>query len=162
MGSSAAGPLVPITAGQIRALWTIAKRRGWGKDELYAALGVESMHALSVTAAAAAIERLSVPEHKRPDWQPTAPPDKARSRTSIRPASQRQRTRIAALFAELGWPDEKARGWLLRRHEIADLAGGAFSTRVASKIILELLAARRKPVPGLERPAVAPAGPDGS
>lgn len=141
--SREAGPLVPLTSGQVRALWTIAKRRGWGKAELYAALGVESMHALSVGQAAGHIERLSLPEHQRGEYIPP-PPDRARCRGAIRNATARQRSHIALLFEQLGWSADKARGWLEKRHGIRDLAGGVFSSAAAVEVTVQLKAALRK------------------
>jgi hypothetical protein len=136
-------PLKPLTSAQIRALWAIARARGLSRDELHAAAGVASLKELSVSAAARLIDSLQTASHKR-EWQP-GPPDRT-ARGALRLASERQRNQIQALFDELGWPADKARGWLAKRGRFAihDLAAGAFSSRTATALVLQLRAIARK------------------
>jgi hypothetical protein len=141
--ATATKPLKPITPGQIQALHAIGRRRGLTHEQLREVAGVASLKELSVVQASALLDRLQLPDHKA-DWRP-GPPDFARTRGTIRPATERQRNRIASLFAELGWDDAKARGWLAKRHGIrGDLDIAVFSTRVGRDVILELEGALRK------------------
>ena len=129
-------PLKPITPGQIKALHAIGKRRGLSHADLGEAAGVASLKDLSVVEASRFIDQLQLDDHRQ-NWQP-AEPDRAKARYVIRPATERQRNYIAALFAELGWDDDKARGWLRRRHDIRDLAAGVFSSAAATEVIVQL------------------------
>jgi len=135
-------PLKPITPGQIKALHAIGRRRGMTHEDLRAAAGIGSLKDLSVVEAFRLIQRLQLGDHRQP-WQP-AEPDRAKARYVIRPASDRQRNYIAALFDQLGWNDDKARGWLRRRHGIRDLAQGVFSSAAATEVIIELEQALKK------------------
>ena len=136
-----AGPLKPITAGQIRALFAIGKRRGLSHEQLREAGGVESLKELSVSAASKLIDRLQCSDH-RTAWQPP-PPDRAK-RGCIRNATERQRNYIQVLLDELGWDADKSRAWLQKRHGIHDLAGGVFLASTAKDAILQLQEAMKK------------------
>ena len=116
-------PLKPITPGQIKALHAIGKRRGLSHADLRDAAGVVSLKELSVVEASRFIDQLQLDDHRQ-NWQP-AEPDRAKARYVIRPARDRQRNYIAALFDQLGWDEDKARAWLAKRHGIRDLAGGS-------------------------------------
>ena len=142
MPAAARKPLKPITPGQIKALHAIGRRRGLSHADLRDAAGVASLKDLSVVEAATFIDQLQLDDHRR-DWQPRRP-DRAKARNVIRPVSERQRNRIAGLFAELGWDDDKARGWLSRRHGIRDLAADVFSSAAATEIIVQLEQALNK------------------
>lgn len=148
-----AGPLKPITAGQIRALHAIGKRRGLSHEQLRDAAGVESLKELSVSAASKLIDRLQCDDH-RSDWPPP-PPDRAK-RGCIRNATERQRNYIQVLFDELGWDAEKSRAWLQKRHGIHDLAGGVFLSSTAKDAILQLERAHTKAAGGRSKTASEP------
>ena len=135
-------PLKPITPGQLRALHAIGRRRGMTHEDLREAGGVGSLKDLSVVEAFRLIQRLQLDDHRQPRQPP--PPDRAKARYVIRPGTDRQRNYIAALFDQLGWDDDKAAGWLRRRHAIRDLAGGVFSSAAATAAIVQLEHALRK------------------
>jgi hypothetical protein len=142
MPATATKPLKPITPGQIKALHAIGKRRGLTHEQLRDLGGVESLKLLSVVAASDLLDRLQCDDHKV-NWQP-GPLDRARTRGTIRLATERQRNHVVALLVELDWGDGKARGWLWKRHGIRDLAAGVFSTAAARQVVLELEGALRK------------------
>lgn len=134
--------LMPISPDQIRALHAIAKRRGWDHAQLREAAGVASLKELSLVDAHALIDRLQFDDHRGRYTPP--PPDRATARGTIRNATKRQRGYIASLFARLGWDAAKAAGWLERRHDITDLAGGVFSTAAAKDVVVQLESALAK------------------
>jgi hypothetical protein len=143
MPATATKPLKPATAEQCKCLYTLAHRHRWSKAELYDACGVESsLKELSVSAASAAIDRLQCGDH-RGGYEPP-PPNRARTPGTIRLATERQRNYIVALFAEIGWPEAKAAGWLQQRHGIRDLAAGVFSAAAAKEVVCQLQAIVRK------------------
>jgi hypothetical protein len=132
---------VPASPRQIAALHKAVAARGIHRQlgvELHEAVrqlaNVGSLTAeLSTTAASRLLDQLN--GRTLPPSAPRSP----RARAGIlRPATPRQRACIAGLFAELGWSTAKAGGWLLDRHDIADLATATISTRTASAVIVEL------------------------
>ena len=136
MGEIARKPLKGVTPGQLRALAAIAARRDWDRPQLREIAGVrESLKELSVVDASKLIDRLQTSDYRKAYTPP--PPDRA-ARGAIKLASERQRNRIAAMFDGLGWPDEKGRVWLLERHGIRGLAAAVFSSKTASKAIIQL------------------------
>jgi len=149
MPTAATKPLKPTTPAQIKALHAIGKRRGLTHEQLRDLAGVESLKLLSVVDASKLLDRLQCDDHKV-NWQP-GPPDRATARHMIRLATERQRNYIAVLFAELGWSEPKAAGWLRERHGIRDLATGVFSSAAAKQVVLELQAIQRKQKPAPDR-----------
>ncbi|HUU98545.1 MAG TPA: hypothetical protein VM487_22655 [Phycisphaerae bacterium] len=136
-------PLKPITPGQIKALHAIGRRRGLSHEDLRAAAGVQqSLKELSVVEASKFIDQLQVADY-RGKWRPRDP-DRASARNVIRVVSARQRTYLIVLFEQLGWSDDKARAWLLKRHSIRDVGGGVFSAAAATAVIVQLEQALKK------------------
>ena len=135
-------PLKPISGAQLRALHAIARRRGLSHADLGEAAGVASLKDLSVVEASRFIDQLQLDDHRQ-NWQP-GDPDRASARNVIRPATERQRTYLTVLFEQLGWSDDKARAWLLKRHSIRDLHSGVFSAAAATAAIVQLEHALRK------------------
>ena len=148
-----------MTAAQNRLLHRVAAHRGLTHDDLRAAAGVQSLSLLSDSAAAALIDRLRG-QDARQDVHARRGRGRRLRAGELRcahDASTAQRRTVARLLSLTGWPAAKARGWLLRRHRVRDLAGEPIASWVLVQAIVQLERVLDKHAPGWRAAAADPA-----
>lgn len=122
----------PISGGQIRMIYGLARRCGMGGDELHgmiaAQTGRESIRELTIYQGVQLIDRL-----KGMAGEPVREDIPGR-------ASDGQRSMIRSVIREMGWTDERLRAFLDKRYHVSDVA---FLPSAKCGAVIEALKAMR-------------------
>lgn len=138
----------------LRRLHAVGKRLGLTHEDLRAAVGVASLAAASADELRAAANRL---EFERP--RKAAPRRPRLQPGTIRPATDRQRTYLAALLAQTGWGLQRSHGWLFRHYQIRSVGEDPYTSTTAHRIISALQEVVRKAQTRTEAPHAHVADP---